>query len=79
MTNETKDRRLLELIHELAQRRQTIVISDDFPGMLTVTVGDRSHQHLGCPHGSLKELDVYLRNYLASCLEETTQQDSDNG
>jgi hypothetical protein len=76
MNRETRDRRLLELLHDVAQKGETIKISDDFPGMLTVTIGKRSHQHLGCPHGNLKDLDTALRNYLAECLSEDTEKET---
>jgi len=78
MTNEAKDRRFVELVHALTQRDQVITITNDFQGMLNVTVGDRSHQHLGCPYGDMKDLERMLRNYLAECLEEMTTAERDN-
>lgn len=79
MNSDDKNLRLVELLHDLTQKGFRIEFSEDFAGMLTVNARKRvkidtweplGHQHLGIPYQSMKDLEKYVRNYLALILEE---------
>lgn len=69
MNSETKEHRFIELIHMLTQHHRSVTFAHDFPGMLTVLI-DGDHVHLGSAHGSLKDLEKEVRNYLSEVAYE---------
>ncbi len=64
-----RDKTLVGILHDLTQKERVVTFSNDFSGMLTVSVDD-NHSHLGYPHGPLDELQRSVVTYLGSFLGE---------
>ena len=64
-----RDSRIVELLHDVANKGWHITLNADFKGMLTLSLDDGSHYHLGDPYGSMKTLEKALINKLSDLME----------